>query len=132
MVDTGVSGVWQLKVSDSFSAAHALRHYEGKCENLHGHNFWVEICVEGRALEQKTEMLLDFRILKNILKKALAGLEHKHLNETPPFDDANPTSENLARHIFLLCAKELAQYTSVSLKSVTVCEKPGQGATYFE
>lgn len=131
-MDTGVSGKWQLKVSDSFAAAHALRCYEGKCERIHGHNFEVEICVEGRELEKNAEILLDFKILKNILKKALDGLDHRLLNETPPFEALNPTSENLARHIFQLCSKELAQYSSVSLKSATVCEKPGQCATYFE
>lgn len=132
MVDTGMSGAWQLRVSDSFSAAHALRHYEGKCEQTHGHNFEVEICVQGNALQPGTEMLLDFKVLKNILKKALATLDHKFLNEILPFDGDNPTSENLARHIFELCAKELGQYPSVSLRSATVWEKPGQCATYLE
>ena len=67
--------LWQLTVSDSFSAAHALRHYQGKCERLHGHNFTVEVTVEGERLEADTEMLLDFSHIKAHLKAALADLD---------------------------------------------------------
>lgn len=127
-----MTGRWELRVSDTFSGAHALRHYNGKCENLHGHNFSVEICVSGDALLPDTEMLLDFKVLKNILKNILNGLDHHMLNETAPFDYINPTSENIARHVYRQCAKELAQYSNVALNSATVCEKQGQCATYYE
>ncbi|MDD2967896.1 MAG: 6-carboxytetrahydropterin synthase QueD [Desulfovibrionaceae bacterium] len=122
---------WQLTVRSEFSAAHALRHYQGKCENLHGHNFGVEVTVEGQELEPKTEMLVDFKVLKTALKTVLEQLDHHVLNETPPFDVQNPSSENLSRYIWQHMAS-LLQGLPVRLHSVTVSEKGAQSATYRE
>jgi queuosine biosynthesis protein QueD len=122
---------WRLAVRDEFCAAHALRHYQGKCEHIHGHNFAVEAVVEGDALQQDTEFLLDFSILKKYLKQVLETLDHKDLNTTPPFDRINPSSENLSRHIFRALADLLAAH-DVRVYSVTVGEKSAQSATYFE
>ena len=127
-----MSGIWRLQIRDEFSAAHALRHYQGKCENMHGHNFTVEICVQGARLEPDTEMLIGFKELKNILKNILRDLDHRILNETSPFDKINPTSENLARYIFRDFAKALVQNSPARIVSSTVWEKPGQCATYME
>lgn len=128
---------WQLTVSDSFSAAHALRHYQGKCENLHGHNFKAEICVEGTSLSSDTNILIDFKILKSILKKNLDCLDHCILNEKQPFDTINPSSENIAKYLWQKINKELALCkeatdNNVHLISVTISEKKGQQATYLE
>ena len=100
---------WRLTVRDDFSAGHALRHYEGKCERMHGHNFGVELTVQGQRLTRDTEMLLDFKRLKTGLKTVLDALDHRLLNETPPFDVINPSSENLARHIWRGMAELLAR-----------------------
>ena len=129
--------LWRLTVRDDFSAGHALRHYEGKCERMHGHNFAVELTVEGNCLAPQTEMLLDFKILKKALKAVLDALDHRLLNDTPPFDSINPSSENLARHIWqgmevLLAEHEDPQARQVRLYSVTVSEKGAQSATYLE
>ena len=122
---------------DDFSAGHALRHYEGKCERMHGHNFGVELTVQGQRLTRDTEMLLDFKTLKTGLKTVLDALDHRLLNETPPFDVINPSSENLARHIWRGMAELLATHSDpqareVRLYSVTVSEKGAQSATYME
>lgn len=122
---------WRLTVRDEFSAAHALRHYQGKCENPHGHNFSVEAVVEGDTLAADTEILVDFSLLKKALKSVLETVDHKDLNATPPFDRVNPTSENLSRFIFKGLAPLLAAH-GVRLHSVTVGEKAAQSATYFE
>ncbi len=122
---------WRLTVRSEFSAAHALRHYEGKCERLHGHNFGVELTVQGETLAEGTEMLLDFKILKQELKRVLETLDHHVLNETPPFDCCNPSSENLARHIWRGMETALHDHP-VRLHSVTVSEKGAQSATYME
>lgn len=122
---------WRLAVRDEFSAAHALRHYQGKCEHIHGHNFSVEAVVEGEKLQGGTEFLLDFSVLKKMLKAVLETLDHKDLNKVPPFDLLNPSSENLSRHIYQQLAPLLVPY-SVRLHSVTVGEKAAQSATYFE
>lgn len=123
--------VWRLTVRSEFCAGHALRHYEGKCENLHGHNFAVEAVVEGDVLLPGTEMLLDFKILKTELKKVLETLDHRVLNDSPPFDSINPSSENLSRHIWQAMAEALRDYP-VRMHSVTVSEKSAQSATYVE
>ena len=116
---------------DDFSSAHALRHYQGKCENIHGHNFSVEVCVEGDKLTPDTEMLLDFKIIKQELKAVLALLDHKNLNDTPPFDVKNPSSENLAQFIYRELDSRLDPH-GVRMHEVTVAEKAAQSATYCE
>jgi len=122
---------WRLRVRSEFSASHALRHYQGKCESVHGHNFSVEVEVEGERLVDKTEYLLDFGIIKKELNALLDTLDHKDLNSTPPFDHMNPTSENLARHIFTQF-QPTVEACGVRLHCVTVGEKAAQSATYFE
>ena len=128
---------WRLTVRDSFAAAHALRNYKGKCEHLHGHNFSVSVEIEGRVLSPDTELLLDFSTLKQGLKEVLESLDHKLLNELPFFAHCNPSSENLAHHIYqamklwlVACAD--AQDRHVRIVSVTVGESDKQCATYME
>lgn len=90
---------YALTVRSSFSAAHRLPEYEGNCERLHGHNWHVELTVESDALDSRG-MALDFREMKAALAEILSRLDHKYLNEVPPFDRRNPSSENIARYIF--------------------------------
>ena len=116
--------IWRLTVRDEISAGHALRHYEGKCERLHGHNFAVELTVEGDKLTENVELLLDFKVLKRALKEELAAL-----------DRLNPSSENISRHIFQNVARRLAADESachVRVHSISVSEKGAQTATYLE
>jgi 6-pyruvoyltetrahydropterin/6-carboxytetrahydropterin synthase len=120
---------FRLSIRESFASSHCLRHYEGKCENLHGHNFDVEVAVEGTELHPKIEYLMDFKELRAKLKEAIAPLDHAHLNEVPPFDVRNPTSENLARYVAERLAAGLPPQVVVAF--VSVSEKPGQTATYF-
>ncbi|GFH62547.1 MAG: 6-pyruvoyltetrahydropterin/6-carboxytetrahydropterin synthase [Candidatus Desulfovibrio kirbyi] len=129
--------LWQLTVCDEFAAAHALRHYKGKCERLHGHNFSVELTVEGRRLTPETELLMDFTTLKAILANVLRDLDHTTLNDVPPFDTINPSSENLAHHIWQgvvarLVAHADPQAALVRPVSVSVSEKYSQRAVYRE
>ena len=115
--------IWRLTVRGEFSAAHALRHYQGKCENMHGHNYAAEMTVEGETLTPDTELVMDFSELKRLL--------HTDLNATPPFDRLNPSSENLARHLWQRLAPQL-HGLPVRLIGVTVSEKSAQSATYCE
>ncbi len=123
--------IWRLAVRSEFSSAHALRHYKGKCEAAHGHNFTVEAVVEGETLTAGTELLADFSDLKRDLASVLEILDHKDLNVTPPFDRINPSSENLARHIYQSMAP-LAAARGVRIHAVTVSERGPQSATYME
>lgn len=129
-----MSGFWRLNVTDEFSAGHALRHYQGKCENMHGHNFKVTATVEGRKTDPKTGMLLDFKIIKKGLKSVLDKLDHSILNELAPFDNINPSSENLACYIWQELQVFLSQYPDAKnckLASIKVAEKNTQEAVYF-
>jgi len=124
-------GVYQLTVTDDFAAAHSLRNYGGACENLHGHNFAVEVSVRGEKLDPDVEILMDFKVLKGKLKEVLATLDHVCLNETPFFQENNPSSENLARYIFHEL-KTLLHDAPATLYSVAVSEKASSKAMYFE
>jgi len=127
----GKKKLWRLAVRSEFSAGHALRRYEGKCEALHGHNFSVEMVVEGACLQEETELLVDFKVLRARLNKALEALDHSVLNERAPFDVINPSSENLARHLWQRLEAAMEE-PGVRLHSVTVGEKAGQSAAYME
>lgn len=132
-MDSGIKGKWRLTVRDQFSAAHALRCYHGKCEYLHGHNFNVEIAVEGVKLDE-AGMLIDFGILKRGLRQILAKLDHHVLNEIEPFDAINPSSENLACQIYadfsLFLANE-QEGENVRICAVSVSEKETQTAAWL-
>lgn len=123
--------VWQLTVRSDFSSAHALRHYQGKCEAVHGHNFAVELVVEGSTLTPDTELLVDFKLLKGELAKVLDTLDHKDLNEVEFFKTKNPSSENIAAYIYKAVQKALAGLPA-RVYSVSVSEKAAQSATYME
>ena len=119
-----------LTVEDSFSSAHQLRGYQGKCENIHGHNWRVVLSVRGSNLND-IGLLVDFKDLKNILKSILAGLDHKNINEIEPFTTINPSSENLARYISNEVAGKLTDnHDGIIVESVTVWESQTSRCTY--
>lgn len=118
--------MYSIKVESSFSAAHNLRGYKGKCEELHGHNWKVEV-VACRDELDKTGLVLDFKYLKSRLNKALAQLDHKYLNKVTYFKKYNPTSENIAKYIYDRLKAQVS-----SLESVTVWENNTSSATYAE
>jgi 6-pyruvoyltetrahydropterin/6-carboxytetrahydropterin synthase len=101
--------VFEVTVEASFSAAHRLRGYAGKCANNHGHNFRARVTVAGDALDE-TGMLIDFGVLKRWLREICERYDHASLNEIAPFDKINPTTENLARAIADEIANLLEQY----------------------
>ncbi len=119
--------MYYLRVEDDFSSAHQLRGYKGKCENLHGHNWRVLAVLCGEKLDS-LGMLMDFGDVKKLLKTLMDRLDHKFLNETAPFDAVNPTSENLARHLF----EELDAVLPAGVRAheVTVWESEKCAATY--
>src|SRR3989304_1721426 len=98
--------MYELTIISDFAAAHNLRGYEGECENLHGHNWKVEVMVTSKELN-KIGLAVDFRVLKKMLEGILEKLDHKYLNEILPFDKENPSSENIARYIFNQFKKEI-------------------------
>jgi 6-pyruvoyltetrahydropterin/6-carboxytetrahydropterin synthase len=119
--------MYRLEVESEFSAAHRLREYPGQCERLHGHNWRVRLGVEGMELDA-SGMLLDFGNLKRLLGEAVEAFDHCFLNETPPFDTLNPTSENLARILCERIAPDLPGH--VRIEALTVWESERCRATY--
>jgi len=118
-----------LVVRDIFAAAHRLAGSGGQCENLHGHNFSVELTVEGDRLDD-TGMVIDFTILKDILRGILVDLDHTDLNSFPAFSGQSPSSERIAEYVFKR-AEELLSGRDVEVASVTVGESRNASATYL-
>jgi len=118
--------MFEVKTQGRFSAAHNLRDYQGDCENLHGHNWLVEVCIAGER--DDNGIVLDFRILKKALKSVLASLDHKYLNDLDFFKERNTTTENIAEYVFKKVAAELPENVKVS--HISAWESPGNGVTY--
>jgi 6-pyruvoyltetrahydropterin/6-carboxytetrahydropterin synthase len=99
--------MFEVTVEQAFSAAHSLREYPGKCANVHGHNYKVEITVAGPALD-KLGMLVEFETIKRALAPWIEKFDHGFLNELAPFDALNPTAENLAKFFHDVVAAAIA------------------------
>jgi 6-pyruvoyltetrahydropterin/6-carboxytetrahydropterin synthase len=119
--------MFRVTVTKSFSAAHALK-IGGRCENLHGHNFRVDVTVEGRTLSPEG-LLIDFRDLKRWTVEVLDGLDHKFLNELPPFTGDCATSERVARYLFERISERM-KGLDVRLAEVTVWESDNARVSY--
>ena len=118
--------MFELKTQMSFSAAHHLLNYEGECENQHGHNWLVEVYVKGEALD-KSNILVDYKVLKKELKKVLDLLDHKDINELEYFKNESPSSEMRAMFIDNKMKENIVQVSKVSVwETSTSC------ASYFE
>ncbi len=121
--------MYELKVITSFSAAHQLKNFRGPCENLHGHNWKIEVCVVSDTLNE-AGIVVDFGVLKKYVNAVVGSLDHKFLNNLDPFKDQNPSSENIARYM----AEQLAPHlNSPTLKvtRVTAWESESACATYY-
>jgi 6-pyruvoyltetrahydropterin/6-carboxytetrahydropterin synthase len=120
--------MFEVSVEQDFASAHALRNYKGACENVHGHNWKVQVVIEGETLDQ-AGMLIDFLDVKRMMDAIVGPLDHKFLNEVPPFDVKNPSAENLAEHFYEKMAESLAELPA-RVKEVKIWETAIQSATY--
>ncbi len=120
--------MFEVAVEQTFAAAHFLRNYKGKCENLHGHNYRVQLVMQGQTLDE-AGMLMDFTDMKRELKRVSEYLDHRHLNELPPFDVVNPSAENIAKFFCDELRKSLPD-SRARIKEVNVWETDRQYATY--
>lgn len=121
--------MYKVSVTTKFAAAHRLREYEGACENLHGHNWLVKAQVSTQELD-RIGIAYDFKKLKHDLNEIINQLDHQYLNEIPPFDEMNPTSENVAKFIYQSLAAKLP--TNLKVVSIEVGESDRYTATYEE
>lgn len=115
--------MWTLRKTMEIDAAHFLPGHPGKCQNLHGHRWKVQIQIETNQLNDQG-MVVDFGTLKSIVNK----LDHKVINDLAPFNETPPTAENLAR-VIASQVRTLPNMPTAKL-SVTVEESPGSSVTW--
>jgi 6-pyruvoyltetrahydropterin/6-carboxytetrahydropterin synthase len=121
--------MYEVTIIKSFSAAHVLENIGGKCEELHGHNFKVEVTVAAPKLNP-AGLLIDFRVLKKWLAEILENIDHKYLNDHPSFAGINPSAENIAKYISEKMESE-AKKASVKVSKVKVWESENASVTYI-
>ena len=122
--------MFEVAVEQNFASAHALRNYKGRCENVHGHNWKVRVVIEGEKLDQ-TGMLVDFLDVKSLLGEILDRIDHRFLNEIPPFDVINPSAENIAEYFYQQLTGKLSETpVPVRIREVKIWETEIQSATY--
>lgn len=122
--------MFQVCIQEHFDAAHFIRNYEGECANLHGHRWTVRVCIEGSQLDE-SGMLLDFRVIKQSVRKIVKPLDHCLLNDLPSFAMVNPTAENLAQFIFRALKEELL-LTEKRIAWIQVNESPDAWVIFKE
>ncbi|MFZ3123141.1 MAG: 6-carboxytetrahydropterin synthase QueD [Thermodesulfovibrionales bacterium] len=122
--------MFELMVDTTFAAAHRLRGYKGKCEQMHGHNWKVQVHVVAEKLND-IDIAIDFHDLKELLDEVITPLDHSFLNDIFPFTEKNPSSENIAKWIYDTLNKKLSD-EHVQVSAVTVWESETTAATYYE
>ena len=120
--------MYQISVEQHFDAAHFLRGYRGKCEAMHGHRFRVVVKIKASGVND-IGLAYDFTELKRHLGDILSRFDHTCLNDMPPFDKINPSSENIASTIYDELKLKLAD-APVSISCVEVWESPQSGVAY--
>jgi 6-pyruvoyltetrahydropterin/6-carboxytetrahydropterin synthase len=120
--------MYHLMIKTSFAAAHNLINYQGDCENLHGHNWLVEVTVAAKELDE-AGLGIDFKILKRETKQLLNDLDHKYLNDLGPFKSASPSSENIGRYLFECLSRKLNN-DNITVERVNVWESENACASY--
>jgi 6-pyruvoyltetrahydropterin/6-carboxytetrahydropterin synthase len=122
--------MYKIKIVTSFSAAHSLRNYKGKCESLHGHNWKVEVVVSSDQLNPPG-MVMDFSELKKITGDVLENLDHKYLNDLEYFKTNNPSSEEIAKYLFISLEPQILK-KKCRLEEIRVWETENSCAIYRE
>ena len=121
--------MYEIEVTDHFSSAHRLREQGSACERLHGHNWFVTVTLRAEALDE-IGLGIDFKVIKRHLKELLDVLDHQDLNTIAPFDEINPSTENLARYIYERLGERL-EGQNARVHRVKVSEGPNTSATYI-
>ena len=125
--------MFEVTVEAGFSSGHYLRNYRGKCENPHGHNYRVFVTLIGKELDE-AGLLLDFKLLKQVMRPVVDRLDHQMINDLEPFTVVNPSAENIARYFYEETAKQLEEMTAgrVRIKDCTLYETDTSFARYYE
>ena len=121
--------MYRISVKRHFDSAHFLRGYEGKCEALHGHRYQVKVTIEAPSLND-IGLAFDFTRLKGELGDIILKYDHHCLNDVPPFDNINPSAENIAEAIYRELKSKLEK-ERVVISQVEVKESPDSAATFI-
>jgi 6-pyruvoyltetrahydropterin/6-carboxytetrahydropterin synthase len=122
--------MFEIEIKRNFSAAHSLKNYPGNCSRLHGHNWFVSVCVKSEKLNE-LGIAVDFRKLREELDAILLSLDHCNLNELPAFAERNPSSENIAAYVFKKMSEKI-NTASVRVSKVSAAESADSIASYYE
>ena len=126
--------MFEVTVEAGFSSGHYLRNYQGKCENPHGHNYKVFVTLIGSELDE-AGLLLDFKLLKRVMRPVVDRLDHHMINDLEPFnEELNPSAENLARYFYQQTSEQMRDMTGgrVRVKDCTLYETDTSFARYYE
>lgn len=122
--------MYKISITKFFSAAHFLRNYKGKCESLHGHNWKVEVVVTDDSLDP-AGMVMDFAELKKLTSGVLDELDHRNLNDLDYFKERSPSSEEIAKYIYINLKEEISA-KGIRLEKIKVWETETSCASYSE
>ena len=120
--------MFEVTVEQTFAAGHALRNYHGKMEDIHGHNYKVRITVAGEKLDE-TGLLVDFLEVKRLMGAAIDYLDHRFINDLAPFDEINPSAENIAKYFYDRVSEGI-DTVAVKISEVKVWETDTSSAVY--
>lgn len=118
--------MFEIKIETHFSSAHHLLNYKGECENQHGHNWKVEVYVQGTELD-RSNILIDFKVLKKTVNQIVDYLDHTDINTLPEFENVSPSSEIISKFLYGKIKEKIPNVSKVS-----VFETPTSCASYFE
>jgi 6-pyruvoyltetrahydropterin/6-carboxytetrahydropterin synthase len=121
--------MFEVSVEHTFASAHSLREYKGKCERMHGHNYRVQVTLEGEKLNA-IGLLYDFVEVKRMVRDISERLDHYCLNDVAPFDQINPSAENIAKYFFDEVTQRMGEVEGVRVSWVKVWETDTSAATY--
>jgi 6-pyruvoyltetrahydropterin/6-carboxytetrahydropterin synthase len=123
--------MFEVSVFHTFCAGHALRNYTGKCANVHGHNYRVQLIVQGTRLNE-AGLLIDFADLKRAVREVSERIDHRFVNEIPPFDVINPSTENMAQWFYQEVGRLVPMPEGSRITEVRLWESDIQYASYRE
>jgi 6-pyruvoyltetrahydropterin/6-carboxytetrahydropterin synthase len=125
-----MSATYTLKILADFASAHTLRDYPGDCSRMHGHNWKLEVEVTATALNEHG-MGMDFKTIKTAARKLAKTLDHRYLNDIPPFETINPTAENIAQYFYQNLSTTL-NIDTAKISGVTLWETDRACVRYSE
>jgi 6-pyruvoyltetrahydropterin/6-carboxytetrahydropterin synthase len=129
MTEANNRGLYQVSVKTHFDAAHQIRGHRGKCRELHGHRWEVEVVISAREIDE-LGMAVDFALVKKMIHDLVESYDHRLLNDLEAFTTANPTAENIARELYQKVCRDLPVKAEITL--VRVWESPDCWASYSE